>query len=259
MTCTVPTALPVVADRDGLAVIGRTRHALMGLRYGDGEGGAGAGGSEAGAGDQQATAGTQSGTAAGAQTTTADTTAGAGGEPLDVASLPGWAQKIITDTRAEAAKYRTGQQSAAQTAQQELADKVAVALGLKTDDAQDPAKLTAAVTAAQDAAKATERRLAVFTAAADTAQANALLNRLDFTNSIAGLDPSDGPAFQAAVKAAVDADPSLKTTRAVGASTAAPEAGSPEGGPITEAQLAQMTPEQIDKAYREGRLKHLLG
>lgn len=254
MTCTVPTALPVVADRDGLAVIGRTRHALMGIRYGDGDGG-GSGGTETG-GQETTETGTQSGeTAAGASST--------GSDAQDVASLPPWAQKVIQDTRAEAAKYRTGSETAAKTAaekaQQELVDRIAVAAGLKKDAATDPAALTQQLTQAQEAQKATERRLAVFSAAADTAQANALLNRLDFTNSIAGLDPSDGPAFQAAVKAALDADPSLKTTRAVGASTADTGTGSGEGQPITEAQLAQMTPEQVDKAYREGRLKHLLG
>ncbi|GAA3330647.1 hypothetical protein HP467_07265 [Curtobacterium albidum] len=264
MTRTVPTTLPVVADRDGLAVIGRTRHDLMGIRYnGDtggnapaGQGGVTPGAAAATGAEQTPPAGTQA-TEATTSTTTADT------EAQDVASLPAWAQKVITDTRAEAARYRTGSETAAKTAaekaQQELVDKIAIAAGLKQAEAQDPAKLAAAVQQAQDAAKATERRLAVFTAAADTAQANALLNRLDFTNSIAGLDPSDGPAFQAAVKAALDADPSLKTTRAVGTSTVTPEAGSPESGPITEAQLAQMTPEQIEKAYREGRLKNLLG
>lgn len=254
MTSTAPqTALPVVADRDGVAVIGRTRHDLMGLRYGEGDGGAApAAGTETGTGEQATQTGTETGQAGAEATST-------GGDAQDVGSLPPWAQKVITDTRAEAARYRTGQQAAAQTAQQELADKVAVALGLKQDAAKDPAALTAAVEQAQNAQKATERRLAVFSAAADTAQATALLNRLDFTNSIAGLDPTDAAAISAAVKAAVDADSSLKTTRAVGASTADTGAGSGEGQPITEAQLAQMTPEQVDKAYREGRLKHLLG
>lgn len=257
MTRTVPsTALPVVADRDGLAVIGRTRHALMGLRYGEGEGGSGGTETTTGTGEQTTT-GTQTGTEAGTGTTSTGT------EAQDVASLPAWAQKVITDARNDAARYRTGSETAAKTAaekaQQELVDKIAIAAGLKQDDAQDPAKLAAAVQQAQDAAKATERRLAVFTAAADTAQANALLNRLDFTNSIAGLDPTDATGIAAAVKAAVDADPSLKTTRAVGASTADTGTGSGEGQPITEAQLAQMTPEQIDKAYREGRLNSLLG
>lgn len=255
MTRTAPqTALPVIADRDGMAVIGRTRHDLMGLRYEDGPGGGAPAADPAPA------------PAPAADPAPASDPAPAGGTdpaPQDVASLPAWAQKVIADTRAEAAKYRTGSESAAKTAaekaQQELADKIAVAAGLKKDEAADPAALTQRLTEAQNAQKATERRLAVFSAAADTAQATALLNRLDFTNSIAGLDPTDAAGIAAAVKAAVDADPSLKTTRAVGASTTDTPAGSGEGQPITEAQLAQMSPEQIDKAYREGRLNGLLG
>jgi hypothetical protein len=255
MSSIVPTAFPVVADRDGMAVLGRTRHALMGIRYVDGEGGAGAGAADAGA------AGAADAGAAGAGGAGAGTDAGAvgtGTEAQDVASLPAWAQKVITDTRAEAARYRTGTETAAQQAQQQLADKIAQAIGLKPDESTDPAALTAKLTQAQEATKATERRLAVFSAAADTQQATALLNRLDFTNSIAGIDPSDATAIAAAVQAAVDADPSLKTARAAGASTVSGTAGSGEGQPITEEQLAQMTAEQISDAYDKGLLKHLL-
>jgi hypothetical protein len=237
-----------------MAVIGRTLHDLVGLRYEDGDGGSTA----TGTGEQQtATGAGADGGQAGAGAT------GTGSDAQDVASLPAWAQKVITDARNDAARYRTGSETAAtaaaEKAQQELVDKIAVAAGLKKDAATDPAALTQQLTQAQEAQKATERRLAVYAAAADTAQANALLNRLDFTNSIAGLDPADEAAFTAAVKAAVDADNSLKTTRAVGASTADTGTGSGEGQPITEAQLAQMTPEQIDKAFREGRLSALLG
>lgn len=251
MTRTVPTALPVVADRDGLAVIGRTHHDLMGIRYGEGEGGNAGGSGGSGEGGEGAVTGGEG--AEGVQSGT-----GAGADAQDVASLPQWAQKVISDARADAAKYRTGQQTAAQTAQQELADKIAQAIGLKADESTDPAALTQKLTEAQQATAQKDRQLAVFRAAADTKQANALLNRLDFTNSIAGLDPADGDAFAAAVKAAVDADPSLKAARAAGASTVSPEAGSPEGQPITEAQLAQMTPQQISDAYDKGQLKHLL-
>jgi hypothetical protein len=252
MSSIVPTAFPVVADRGGMAVLGRTRHALMGIRYVDGDGG----GTSADAGDAgSADAGTGS-------TGAADAGAGTGSEAQDVASLPAWAQKVITDTRAEAARYRTGTETAARTAaekaQQELVDRIAVAAGLKKDAATDPAALTQQLTQAQEATKATERRLAVFSAAADTQQATALLNRLDFTNSIAGIDPSDATAIAAAVQAAVNADPSLKTARAAGASTVSGTAGSGEGQPITEEQLAQMTAEQISDAYDKGLLKHLL-
>lgn len=84
MTRTVPTALPVVDDRDGLAVISRTPHALRSIRHNGGKGGAGggAGGSDAGAGGQKGAAGAQ----AGAQSTSTNTAAGAGADAQDVAS-----------------------------------------------------------------------------------------------------------------------------------------------------------------------------
>lgn len=254
---TIPTTFPVVADRDGIAVLGRTRHDLMGIRYAAGDGGAASAADASTTADQTAAGSTADQTTSTAQTGAQQTT-----DAWDVASLPAGAQKHIQDLRAEAAKYRTGSEQAAQTAaqkaQQDLTDKLAVALGLKQDAAQDPAALTASLTQAQEKATATERRLAVFTAAADTSQANALLNRLDFTNSIAGIDPTDAAAIKAAVDAAVAADPALKATRAVNASTADTTAGSGEGQPITEAQLAQMTPEEIVTALNRGDLKHLL-
>jgi len=55
------------------------------------------------------------------------------------------------------------------------------------------------------------------------------------------------------------ADASLKAARAAGASSVDTSGGTGETGQITEAQLAQMTPEQIDKAFSEGKLAHLLG
>jgi len=66
----------------------------------------------------------------------------------DVSQLPDWAQKIITDARAEAAKSRTGaKQTAADEARQELAAKIGKALGLTTgDDAPDPEQLTSQLT-----------------------------------------------------------------------------------------------------------------
>lgn len=56
-------------------------------------------------------------------------------DPQDVSSLPEWAQKLITDTRAEAAKHRTDKQTAAQQAQaaQQQRDAVLKAMGLNPD------------------------------------------------------------------------------------------------------------------------------
>ncbi|WP_294978388.1 hypothetical protein [uncultured Microbacterium sp.] len=176
-----------------------------------------------------------------------------------VEDLPDWAQKIIRDARKEAGDYRTAAKDAATKAQQEFGDKIAVALGLKPDAATDPAALAANLTKAQQDALNSARELAVFKAAsAAGADPSKLLDRASFLTSIAGVDPSDGAAIKAAIDAAVTADQTLKATRAVGASTVETPGGTGEQGQITEAQLAQMTPEQIADAHSKGQLNHLL-
>lgn len=175
-----------------------------------------------------------------------------------VDQLPAWAQKIISDARSGEANYRTQAKTAADVAQKELTDKLAVALGLKPDAAADPAALTASLTAAHAAAQASARELAIFKAAAATgADPSRLLDSNSFMSSVAGLDPNDGAAVTAAINAAVAANPILKAVQAAAAS-GTELGGSGEQSQITEQQLAAMSPVQIDKAYREGKLSHLL-
>lgn len=176
-----------------------------------------------------------------------------------VEDLPDWAQKIIREARKEAGDYRTAAKDAATKAQQEFGDKIAVALGLKPDAATDPAALAANLTKSQSEGLQTKRELAVFKAAAAAgADPSKLLDRASFLTSIAGIDPTDGAAIKTAIEAAIAADQTLKATRAVGASTVETPGGPGEQGQITEAQLAQMTPEQIADAYDKGLLKSLL-
>lgn len=63
-----------------------------------------------------------------------------GDQPQDVSSLPEWAQKLITDTRAEAAKHRTDKQTAAQQAQaaEQQRNAILKALGYTADGKQAP-------------------------------------------------------------------------------------------------------------------------
>lgn len=173
-----------------------------------------------------------------------------------VDALPEWAQKIIRDTRKEAADHR----AAKNTADQQLA-AILKAAGVVDD--KDPAAVLEAATKERDTAAqerdAARRELAVLKAAqtvgADTGK---LLDRASFMTTIQGLDVQDAAAVKAAVEAAIAADPTLKAPRAGSASTIDQAGGTGEQGPITEEQLKQMTPEQIDKALTEGRLNHLL-
>ena len=120
-----------------------------------------------------------------------------------------------------------------QTAQQQQMDALAKALGLKSDDAPpDPEKLTQEVTAAQEQARSAQRELAVYRlAGAHEANANELLDSASFLASIKDVDPTDGAAMDAAIKAAVDSNPKFKT------STTSPTPPFP-GGPRTPAPKA---------------------
>lgn len=175
----------------------------------------------------------------------------------NVTELPDWAQKLITDVRGEAAKYRTEAKTAAEQAQVELTDRLAKAFGLK-EEAPDAEKLAASLTEAQANAQKAARELAIFKAASTVgADPNRLLDSNSFMSSVAGLDPSDGAAVTAAINAAVAANPILKAVQAAAAS-GTELGGSGETGLISEAQLAQMSNEQIAVALKQGKLAHLL-
>jgi hypothetical protein len=167
-------------------------------------------------------------------------------------------QKELAKVRQEAANHRINAKNAAEQAQKELTDKLAVALGLKQDAAVDPEALTKSLTEAQSKAQQAVRELAIFKAAAATgADPNRLLDSNSFMSSVAGLDPSDGAGITSAIQAAIAANPILKAVQAAAAS-GTELGGSGETGRITEEQLARMTPEQINEALLAGKLQHLL-
>lgn len=221
------------------------------LRYDEGTGEGAAATPDAAA---QAAAATKAATD-GAATAQAATASAAAAQTASTAwdgkieSLDPAAQKIITDLRKEAGDNRV-----AKNAETERVNAILKAAGIKTDE-PDPVKVAAEAT---DKATKAVRELAVFKAAAtEGADPIKLLDRTSFTASIAGIDPADGPAIAAAIKAAVTADATLKAARAAGASSVETSGGTGEVGQITEAQLAQMTPEQIADAYETGLLKTL--
>jgi hypothetical protein len=122
------------------------------------------------------------------------------GEPQDVSALPEWAQKIIKDTRTEAAKSRTDKQTAAQAAAAAESQKAAIlkALGLADDGTEevDPSALTAQI----DQYKAVAWESSVESHVVRLGQtlgldADALLDSNSFLNSLGELvdiDPSSG-------------------------------------------------------------------
>ena len=240
--------IPARADIDGLAVIGRTLHDLRGIRFEDGEGGA--------------TPATGDDSAAEAALAAAIAETSSSSDNVEtVESLPAWAQKIIHDTRTEAATHRTAAKTAGEKAQQELTDKIAVALGLKPDAATDPAALTASLTQAQQQAQDAARQLAIYKAAGSAgADPNRLLDSNTFMSSVAGLDPADGAAVTAAIKSAIAGNPLLKAVQAAAAS-GGELGGSGEQSQFTEEQFARIAndPEAIVAAQKAGLLRNLLG
>lgn len=100
----------------------------------------------------------------------------------------------------------------------------------------------------------------------------ALLGSVAFQQLAGQLDPTAADfaaQLSTAIHNTVTANPWMAAAPAAPAPAAAPPAappasgvpfpgGNPAGVPITEAQLGQMTPEQIEKALAEGRLTHLL-
>ena len=167
-----------------------------------------------------------------------------------VESLDPGVQKMITGLRKEAGDNRV-----AKNAETDRVNAILKAAGIATDD-PDPVEVAKTASAAATSAI---RELAVFKAAASSGvDPSKLLDRASFLTSIAGLDPSDGAAITAAINTAILADPTLKAVLAASAS-GTELGGTGETGQITEAQLAQMTPEQIVDAQEKGLLKNLLG
>ena len=187
-------------------------------------------------------------------------------QPNDVGALPDWAQKLIRDTRTEAATHRTKLNEATQAHQASL-DAIAKALGLKQDDDPTAAVKTAAEErdAARQEAKAARVENAVLRMAAKHgANPEALTDSRSFMRTLEAIDPAaDDFAAQVetAIKTAVEANPNLK----VATHPAPPRSGGPVGGgtpqpgQLSREDLRGMKPEEITKAKAEGRLNQLLG
>lgn len=161
----------------------------------------------------------------------------------DVSALPAWAQKVISDTRKEAADNRVAKTAAEKTAADTKAIVDAINAAMNPGAAADPAKLAEQLTAASAKQREAEVRLAVFTAASAVgANPSALLDRNSFLTAVQGLDPvaaDFSTKVTAAITAAVAADPTLKTALAAGASTVDHGAGgSGEGGKAKPLSLA---------------------
>ncbi|MGC5534230.1 hypothetical protein [Streptomyces sp. SR-10] len=197
---------------------------------------------------------------------------------FDPAKFQKLVENLRGDVEAEKAK-RTAAEQKAKDDQAAFMKKVATAFGIDTDEAKPPtpeelsAQLAEAQTrtkASDDRARQTQVELAVYkTAGKHGGDPDALLDSRSFAKAIEKLDPSHdgfGDAVAKAVKAAVDSNSKLAAK--------APQPKEPERTPaggapmdgagngkrqLGEADRKRMTPEEIDKATREGRFNAYLG
>lgn len=134
----------------------------------------------------------------------------------DVASLPEWAQKAISDARQDATRARTtAKATAAEEARNEVIQQIGKAMGLVKDDStkMDPVALQTALAAQQADGNLTKVQLEAMKIAIKPetgVNALALLDSNSFLSAIKGLAPTDATGIAAAIKAAVESNPMLK-------------------------------------------------
>jgi hypothetical protein len=144
--------------------------------------GSGQGGSSSGTGQNSGQQGGQAGS--GGQN-------GQGAQSANkVEDLPDWAQKLIRDTREEAADNRTKKNTAEQSFN-DLVSKIGQAFGLTGTDAKDPEKLAQDLTTERQRSRESAVKLAVYQAAGEhDADPAALLDSQSFLSTLNDLDPA---------------------------------------------------------------------
>lgn len=186
-------------------------------------------------------------------------------------SEPDWkavAEKALADVEQWKGHSRGWEAKAkAKADQADTVAKVAQALGIETA-APTPEQIAQQLAAAQQSSVQLARENSVLRAAVTAgADPNALLDSRSFLDSIGSIDPTDSAAVEAAVKAAVAANPRYAAATAaapppappVRQASAAGQFGQPAGNnQWTADDVKRATPEAISKAMREGRLESYL-
>ncbi|MGW4822527.1 hypothetical protein ACWEP4_26925 [Streptomyces sp. NPDC004227] len=196
---------------------------------------------------------------------------------FDPAKFEKLVENIRGDVAAEKAKREAAETKAADD-QAAFMKRVATAFGIETDETKPPTleELAAQLEesrgetkASRDETRQTRVELAVYKSAArHGADPDALLDSRAFAQAVAKLDPA-GTDFNTqvenAITEAVAANQKLKAKQPEPKEPATPAAGAPmDGAPggkrqLGKADVARMTPAEITKAVREGRLNAYLG
>ena len=168
----------------------------------------------------------------------------------DVASLPDWSQKVIRDLREESATRRT-KLTDQETAHKASLDAIAKALGLTPED--DPAKAAKTAADERDAVRLENKKMQVENAVLRAASKNgadpeSLTDSRSFMKTLETIDPAANDfaaQVDTAIKAALKANPALKT----GAPTPARSGGPVNGGAPAGKQSDD--PQQRSRDYYE--------
>jgi hypothetical protein len=161
-------------------------------------------------------------------------------EPNSVDELPEWAQKLISDVRAEAAKHRTEKTSAAEQARQAALDEAA-AKAKELSDAKTAleSELSATKLAALKERVALQAGVPVEKAA-------------DFADLLKGETEEELTAYAEKVR-------DLAGIRPLAIDPTQGAAGPDVKTQLSKEDLQGMSPAQINQARVEGRLNNLLG
>ena len=188
-------------------------------------------------------------------------------EPAAVEPAPAepktYDENYVKTLRDEAAANRVKARDA-ETAAETRINKILEAAGIKTaEEPLDAAKLTADLSAKDQALRAlTVERALDKAARKNGADEDLLAAVLAHKGDLGKLDPTSedfATQLDALVKSTVESNPKLKAVRATGASGIELSGGTGEQGQITEQQLKTMSPEQIVAAQSKGLLRNLLG
>ncbi|MEU4511771.1 hypothetical protein AB0G05_19945 [Nonomuraea wenchangensis] len=207
-------------------------------------------------------------------------------DPRKVADLPSWAQKLIKDTRNEAAEFRnqlkelkaqtdakpdgpTAEELVA-TARQEVAQQIAKALGVAPEEEKplepaqvieqltsDKAALTTQNEQTADRLRRTQVELAVVRQAVQAgADVDALLDSRSFLANVSGLDPDDkefAATITSTIAKALEDNPKFKAVAP--AATHTKSGGEFGGGPGGRTGDDQLTVDDFRNRRRRGGAK----
>lgn len=247
----------------------------------EGGGNGGDGAANSGAGAPQNDAGGSNGTGGGNDAPPANSSPQNGNQPpnpgnadpSDISALPeGW-QKHIRDLRGENGTRRQNEASLTADRDKYKAFYDQVLGVVNPEENKDPAQLAKDVQTEREQRQESDRKLAIYRLAGQHgADADALLDSASFLTDVRQLDTNSSDfstQMGEKIKGAVEQNGRLKARSSGGnqqRNSAPGSSGSTEfpggagnGQQLTRDDLKNMSPEQVEKARVDGRLKTLLG